>query len=140
MPIVEALWKWLNTCEDKPAEISIASLAMQGSNAAITLHPMGETTTRQYISGSRLVDYKFAVFLRVRAMNDQDRAEAFGAAEQLSRWVSLSGGVPDLGEGRKAYRVRETVAPMLVNRDAAADDFQTIYTLTYKEDKPNAAI
>jgi hypothetical protein len=132
MTIAEALQTWLSAWDEKPAEVTLDALDGRGGAIAITIQPLSETTIRAYVNGSRLVEYQFAVYCRVKALNDQDRAAAFGVLESLGEWAKTAD-LPDLSPARTAERVKQVSAPLLIARQAGADDFQSVFTIMYSE-------
>lgn len=132
--IAESLQAWLNDWPGKPCPVTLDALNIaSGDTYALTVQPLAETTVRTYITCARIIDYRFAVWLRVKALDDTQRANAFGIAESLIEWVKTSE-PPFLAGARGPIQLKVDSAPVIAQRQAGSDDLQTVFILTYKQE------
>lgn len=127
----------LNTWKDKPATImledferSIPSMMFQQLSGAYK--------KREYISGSYIGSYPFAIYIRVDGKDTATRLDATGALYGLYEWLSAKNAegdyinLPSIDDKRRATNIEMTSIPSIAARyDDGTEDYQAIFEMEY---------
>lgn len=131
--VVYAVWRWLNEWPDLPPGIGEINLdAMEKHPPAMLLQPLSATVIEtQFINGSFVGRWPFAVVIKQTMGDDMDRIDSFAALVGIDAWMRAQP-PPVLGNGNTAYKIEMTTLPMKSGVDNdGAEYYEASYALTY---------
>lgn len=98
----------------------------------VSVQPLtGEPVAKRYKDGGYVGNYRFALYLRQAAEDNAARLDAAKALAGLAK--AVEDGPVVLPEGFSLWGMRQDTLPVRVAADAAYDDWQTTFTLTFKK-------
>ncbi len=128
----------LNTWDKKPVEIS-AEEAGKTVPAMMIQQLASVEKKKQYINGSFIGVFNFAVYVAINGEDTASRLDAMAVLNDLGMWLSEmdeTGNythLPDLGEDRKAIQITMTSTPSIAARlENGVEEYQALFALEYK--------
>ncbi len=144
--IEQSLLTFLNTWPEKPMEIKLDELEKRDSS--MMFQPLsGVKKSKQYVNGSYNGEFPFAVYVRAVSSDTKTKIDARRILTSLDEWMSEKNekkqyvNLPVLSGGNTAIKIEMTSTPSIAAEyDNGTNDYQAIFTLTYKhkEEKVNA--
>ena len=129
--IAKRLHVWLNTWEDKPANIAFDDFGK--APPGMTFQPMsGTLKERKYVDGSYIGVYPFAVVLRISGDDTAERIDAHAALSALGTWAAETA-PPELGDGRTATEFDPSTPAKTAVYEDGTEDYQIIITMKYRQ-------
>ena len=130
MLIAKAMLNHLNCWPSKPAEVKLEAFE-KNSPSMILQQLSGAVKVREYINGSYVGSWPFAVYIRVSGEDTSSKLDAAGTLLNLSDWLSSSS--PDIGANRTVNKIEMTSLPSIAERhENGEEDYQAIFVLEYK--------
>lgn len=132
--IAKSVYNHLNEWPDKPCPVrmEIADKAPIAFSMAMQ-QLAGSRKLRQYIDGSFVGAWPFAVYVRVPATDTAKRFSAVRYLESLNLWL-MTEQLPDLGDLRTPDKFEMTSIPAVAAQwEDGSVDYQAIFQLTYKQ-------
>ena len=129
----------LNTWPDKPvAEIFLEDLGKDAPSMMLQQLSAAEKK-KEYINGSYIGVWNFAVYMRIDAEDTASRIDATGALQNLADWLQARdengeyANLPELDSTKTAIKFDMTSTPSIAARyDDGTEDYQAIMSLEYK--------
>lgn len=130
-PIAKALLAHINSWPDKPHTFKLA-LEKDGTSALMQPLP-GAGKVREYITGSYIGQFPFALFLRIEGNDTKSRLGALETLNKAAAWLT-SAALPIISTDITAQRFELTSLPAqdAVYEDAS-EDYQAIFRFTFKK-------
>jgi len=130
--IVEKMLNHLNSWDKKPADIRLERF--EKATPTMMLQQLsGAVKVRQYVSGSYIGSWPFAVYVRIKGTDTNQMVSGTSVLNDLHKWV-LENPLPFIGDGRKAVKIQMTSAPCgISSAENGEEDFQTIFELQYHQ-------
>lgn len=129
--VAKDMLRHLNRWQDKPCKFALEELPNKAP--ALMLQPLASSgIERKYIDGSFIGQFTFAVYYRDDMMDTADKLSAYDTLEALAYWLENSP-LPILGGKRTALKIEQTATPALAQTDDDTEDYQTIFSLRYKQ-------
>lgn len=124
----------LNSWPNKPTFIELEHLEKKPFAMMIQLLA-GKPQEKSYVDGTKIIQWPFAVYARIRGDDSKGRYDAVQTLTDLDEWVS-SAPLPDLGKWREAQKIEMTSLPSLAaTYDDGTQDYQAVFSLKYKQEK-----
>lgn len=121
----------INMWADKPARFTLEDL--QNKSPSLMLQPLaGSGVVRKYIDGSFIGLFSFAVYLRIATTDTHAKLSAYNTLESLAFWLE-NNPLPTLSGNRIALSIEQTATTTLAAVDEGVEDYQTIFSLNYKQ-------
>ncbi len=136
--IEQSMLEHLNSWPDKPVEIKLDDLEKRDSS--MMFQPLsGAKKGKAYVNGSYNGVFPFAVYVRTVNTDTKHRLDARKILNSLDEWFSEKNenkefvNLPKLSGGNTALKIEMTSTPSIAARyDNGTDDYQAIFTLSYK--------
>ena len=129
--VAKDMLRHLNQWQKKPCRFALEELPNKAP--ALMLQPLASSgIERKYIDGSFIGQFTFAVYYRDDMMDTADKLSAYDTLEALAYWLENSP-LPILGGKRIALKIEQTATPALAQTDDDTEDYQTIFSLRYKQ-------
>ena len=137
--LAKAMKTLLNKWPKKPvAEIFLEDLGK--STPSMMLQQLSAAEKKkEYINGSYIGVWNFAVYIRINAEDTASRIDATGALQDLADWLQARdengefANLPDLDDTKTAIKFDMTSTPSISARyDDGVEDYQAILSLEYK--------
>lgn len=129
--VANAMLQHLNTWQDKPFRFTLDDLP--NKDGGIMLQPLqGSGIVRQYIDGSFIGHFSFAVYLRTDMADTKKKMEARQKLEDLANWL-IHSPPPNLGPKRQATEIQQESPPVVAVIEDDTEDLQIMFSLYYKQ-------
>lgn len=136
--IAKVMKNYLNDWSEKPVEIMLEDLGKKVPSMMIQQLSSAEKK-REYINGSYIGVWNFALYMRVSGKDTASRLDAIACLTDLSDWLTERDGngdyinLPHIDDKRTATSVQLLSTPSLAARyDNGYEDYQAILSLEYK--------
>lgn len=133
--IARAILEHLNTWPGKPCEIRLESMTRKPIAFSMAMQQLsGTRVLRQYVDGSFVGAWPFAVYVRLGSSVDTSkRFEAVSHLESIGEWMDETP-LPVLGGARIAESIEMTSLPSIAGTyEDGSVDYQAVFQLTYKQ-------
>lgn len=137
--IISAVRKFVATCPhlSEFAPVHVDFTAEEATNYGVA--SSGESPVQRYFTGDTLRRHNFALYAREYTTNDAERLTNSGFLERFANWLeeqTLTSGLPDLGEGRKAEEMGSANAMLFdLNEDGQTGLYQIQFYLLYEQER-----
>jgi hypothetical protein len=136
--IAQSMYEFLNSWPDKPVIICLDTL--DKTAMSMMFQPLTDAKkTRGYVNGSYLGAWSFAVYVRTTNADTKGRLDARKILHSIDEWFLAKNddgqyiNLPALTQGNTAEKIEMTSTPAIAARyDNGVDDYQAVYTLTFK--------
>lgn len=130
--ISRALFRWLNTWQDKPVVINYESLPADGEGMALSTI-QGAYKLKEYVRGGYLGQYQFKVTYRVQPGNsNNNRLSADETLDALGEWATKARPYPDIGTGKRVTKIKiNSLSSVFANYEDGSEDHQILMTMDY---------
>lgn len=136
--IAEAVRDHLNTWNKRPADFELDKITKDPP--AMMIQPLsGTEKIRNYVNGSYIAAWRFAVYIRIPGTDTAERLDATGCLTELAAWLSeltdkgQYANLPVIDEDRTVSRIEVEATPSIAFRyEDGTEDYQTIFKLEYK--------
>ena len=136
--IAKAMKTLLNSWPDKPAPILLEDLGKEATSMMLQQLAAAEKR-REYVNGSYVGVWNFAVYIRIEAEDTESRLDATGSLQALADWLQETDSqgcfahLPVIDDRRVASKIEMTSSPSLVARmEDGTEDYQAVFSLEYK--------
>ena len=136
--IAKVMRDFINTWPEKPCDIILESIEKKGPSMMLQQLASAEKM-KQYIDGSYIGSWNFAVYIRVNGKQTASRIDAVMALDKLGAWMTElnSDGsfkrLPAIDTSRTATSIEISNTPSIAARyDDGTEDYQAVYKLEYK--------
>jgi len=132
--IAAYMWKHVNSCEDKPMQITLNQLEKEGT--AMMIQPLsGSIIEKKFIDDSFIGMFPFSIYVRVAAQDTSKRLNAIQLLYDLNDWL-IKTELPYIGDNRKALKIYMNTLPSIAaGYENGDEDYQAIFHLKYNEKK-----
>lgn len=137
--IAKVMRDYLNTWPKKPCEISLETIDKDAPSMMIQQLASAEKV-KQYVDGSYIGAWNFAVYIRVHGRDSASRLDAFAVLDELGTWLTERGGngsayarLPIIDLNHVATSIEVSSTPSIAARyDDGTEDYQIVFRLEYK--------
>lgn len=136
--IAKVMHTFINTWPEKPCEIVLESIEKKAPSMMLQQLASAEKI-KQYIDGSYLGAWNFAVYVRVSGKQTASRIDAIRTLDELGAWMTAldSDGsfmrLPAIDSDRIATSIEMSNTPSIAARNAdGTEDYQATFRLEYK--------
>lgn len=128
--VAKVMRDYLNTWSKKPCEILLEDFA-KSTPSMMMQQLSGTAKKKEYVNGSYIASFPFAVYVRVDAVDTASKLDATGILNELGKWLATNK-LPYLDEDMKANKIEMTALPSLAARfENGEEDYQAIFELEY---------
>ena len=128
--VAKVMKDYLNTWDKKPCEILLEDFS-KNPPSMIMQQLSGSVKKKEYVNGSYMASFPFAVYVRVNAIDTASKLDATGVLNGLGRWLATNE-LPDLDETMEARKIEMTALPSLALRhENGVEDYQALFELEY---------
>lgn len=127
--IAEALFEHIRKWEEKPAEVEFEEFAKDAPSMMFQ-QLSGTVVTRQYVNGSYIGAFPFAVYMRIDGSDTKSKLSATKTLCALNKWLKTQP-LPDIGEGRRATEFDVATPSRAAAYEDGTEDYQIVLNLTY---------
>ena len=136
--IAKVMRELLNRWPEKPCEIMLESIDKKAPSMMLQQLASAEKI-KQYVDGSYIGAWNFAVYIRVGGRHNASRYDAFAALDKLGTWLTArdsSGSfthLPEIDSTRIATSIEMSSTPSIASmNEDGTEDYQAIFSLEYK--------
>ena len=136
--IAQVMRDHLNTWSNKPCDFQIEDLGKEVPSLMIQQLASAEVKT-QYINGSYIGLWNFAIYMRVSGEDTASRLDALSCLSECAQWLmekDVSGSyvnLPAIDENRTPQKIEVTNSPSIAVRyDNGVEDYLITMSLEYK--------
>lgn len=136
--IAKVMKDHLNTWSKKPSEIKLEDFDKKAPSMMLQQLSSAEKI-KQYVNGSYIGIWKFAVWIRVKAEDTSSRLDAIAALTELAKWLSeidengYYKNLPVIDEKRNITGFSMPSTPSIAARyEDGTEDYQAIMSIEYK--------
>ena len=136
--IAKVMKDHLNKWAKKPSEIALEDLGKNVPSMMIQQLSSAEKK-REYVNGSYIGVWSFALYIRVDGNDTASRLDAIGCLNAAAEWLMQKdatgafSNLPTIDSGRTATRIDLASTPSIAARYAdGTEDYQAIMSLEYK--------
>lgn len=128
--IARSMLDYLNAWPNKPASFTLDGQNKEAPSATI-LQLASSGILRQYIDGSYIGNYSFAVYIRMKQADTGNKLDVLDLYEDLRKYFASA--LPRLRDGAVAIKLETLSTPALAAAyDDGTEDYQATYRLEYK--------
>jgi len=128
--VAKVMKDYLNTWSKKPCEILLEDFS-KNAPSMMMQQLSGSAKKKEYVNGSYIASFPFAVYVRVNAIDTASKLDATGILNELGRWMATSS-LPTLDDDMKANKIEMTALPSLAAKfDNGVEDYQAVFELEY---------
>lgn len=130
-PIAKAILDHVNAWPEKPLPFK---LSLEKDKTSAIMQPLpGASKVREYVTGSYIGQFPFALFLRIEGADTKSRLNALETLNKAAAWLT-SAALPIISADIKAQRFELTSLPAQdAVYDDASEDYQAIFRFTFKK-------
>lgn len=134
-PILQGVLTHVNKWPDKPCRINLETLEKAPPKFSMSMQQLaGTVVTRQYIDGSFVGAWPFAMYIRFSGVDTGKRLNAVGLLSSFKDWLCNESGLPNIGDNRTAVSFEMTSLPAIASQyDDGGADYQAVFRLNYKQ-------
>lgn len=128
--VAKVMRDYLNTWSKKPCEVKLEDF--EKDPVSLMMQQLSGTAKKvQYVNGSYIASFPFAVYVRINAVDTASKLDATGLLNELGRWLETSN-LPELDENMTATKIEMTALPSLAAKyDNGVEDYQAVFELEY---------
>lgn len=128
----------LNSWHKKPTEIMLEDLGKEVPSMMLQQLASAEKK-KEYVNGSYIGVWNFAVYIRVSGTDTASRLDAVGCLNELAEWLTeldAEGSfvnLPVIDDSRQATKIETSSTPSIAARyENGIEDYQVVMSLEYK--------
>ena len=136
--IANVMRQHLNTWPSRPVDFRLEDFGKKTPSLMIQQLAASEKE-RQYIDGSYIGVWNFAICLRIDAEDTRSRLDAVSCLQELGEWLTAidSSGdfvnFPEIDVTRSVTSIEVNTTPSIMARyEDGTEDYQSIFTMKYK--------
>lgn len=136
--IAKVMRDYLNTWPKKPCVITLETIDKDAPSMMLQQLASAEKV-KQYVDGSYIGAWNFAVYVRVNGMDTASRLDAFAVLDELGAWLTErnSNGafarLPSIDTNRIVTSIEVSNTPSIASRyEDGTEDYQIVFRLEYK--------
>lgn len=133
--ILQGILNHINLWPDKPCRINLETLEKAPAKFSMSMQQLaGTVVVRQYIDGSFIGAWPFAIYIRFSGPDTGKRLNAVGLLNSFKDWLCDESGLPKIGDNRTAISFEMTSLPSIAGQyEDGSVDYQAVFRLNYRQ-------